>query len=68
MRLNVKKTVQETYNCILQDVPLLHSSYIENLINNYVTVGAIRFSVFFLLIWHTVPKFPSQCQTARFLD
>jgi len=39
--------VQETYNCVLQDVPLLHSSYIENLINNYVTVGVIRFSIFF---------------------
>jgi len=26
MRLNAKKTVYETYNCILQGMPLLHSS------------------------------------------
>jgi len=38
MRLNVKKTVQETYNCILQGLPLLHSLCIENLTNNCVTV------------------------------
>jgi len=68
MRSNAKKTVQETYNCVLQGVPLLHSSCVENLINNYVTVDVIRFSVFFLLIWHTVPKFPSRCRTARFPD
>jgi len=52
MRLNTKKTVQETYNCILQGLPLLHSSCIENLINNYVTVGVIQFSVSFF-VWMT---------------
>jgi len=41
------ETVQETYDCVLQGLPLLHSSCIENLINNYVTVGVIWFSVFF---------------------
>jgi len=46
MRLNAKKTV-ETYNYVLQGVPLIHSSCIENLINNCVTVGVIWFSVFF---------------------
>jgi len=49
--IKLEKTVQETYNCVLQGLPLLHSSCIENLINNYVTVGVIRFSVLFLLIW-----------------
>jgi len=67
MRLNAKKTVQATYNCILQGLPLLHSSCIENLINNCVTVGVIRFSVFFIE-QHTVAKFPSRCRTARFPD
>jgi len=47
MRLNVKKTVQETYNCILQGLPLLHSLCIENLTNNCVTVGVMQFSIFF---------------------
>jgi len=45
-----KKTVQETYNCVLQGLPLLHSLCVENwlspfhcdLINNYVTVGVTR--------------------------
>jgi len=52
MRLNAKKTVQETYNCVLQGLPLLHSLCIDNVINNYVTVDVIQFSDFFLLIWH----------------
>jgi len=68
MRLNVIKTMQETYNCILQGLPLLHSSCIENLINNYVTVGVIQFSVFFYWYDISVPRFPSRCQTARFMD
>jgi len=52
MRLNAKKTV-ETYNYVLQGVPLIHSSCIENLINNCVTVGVIWFSVFFY--WYGIP-------------
>jgi len=30
MRFKRKKTVQETYNCILQDLPLLHSLCVKN--------------------------------------
>jgi len=55
MRFEREKTVQETYNCVLQGLPLLHSLCVENwlspfhcdLTNNEVAVGVIRFSVFF---------------------
>jgi len=36
--------------------------------NNYVTVGVIRFSVFFYWYGISIPKFPSRCRTARFPD
>ena len=60
---NEKKAKQIFYkrpNCILQVLPLLHALCVEDwlshfhcdLINNKVTVGVIRFSVFFLLIWN----------------
>jgi len=28
--LNAKKTAQETYNCVLEGMPLLHSLCVEN--------------------------------------
>jgi len=73
MRFKCEKTVQDTYNCVLQGLPLIHSLCVENwlspfhcdLINGEVTVGVIRFSVFY---WYDipVPKFLSRCRTARF--
>jgi len=30
MRFKHEKTVQETYNCVLQGLPLLHSLHVEN--------------------------------------
>jgi len=74
--LNVNKTVQQTYYCVLQGLPLLHSLCVEkwlspfhyNLINYEVTVGVIQFSVFFYWYGISIPEFPSRCRTARFPD
>ena len=74
--LNAKKTVQEIYYCVLQGLPLLHSLCVENwlsplhcdLINYEVTVGVIRFSVFFYWYGISVPKSPSRYRTERFPD